>query len=105
MRPSRSFRAKFYCTSLDYLESTNVSRVQLSLFLSDRPADMTFEPAADRKINSEVLSKDDMTSSQLDASASQDLKPNKVPWYAYIWDYEPDRTHEERVFVSSLMSI
>ncbi|KAL1643221.1 hypothetical protein SLS61_009320 [Didymella pomorum] len=63
---------------------------------------MTLEPATDKQIESEVFSKDDTTSSQSDVTASQDLKPKKVPWYAYIWDYEPDRTHEERVFVSKL---
>ncbi|KAF1931244.1 MFS general substrate transporter [Didymella exigua CBS 183.55] len=63
---------------------------------------MTFDLATGKKVESEVLSKNDTASSQLDASASHDLRPHKVPWYAYIWDYEPDRTHEERVFVSKL---
>ncbi|KAF3035342.1 hypothetical protein E8E12_006713 [Didymella heteroderae] len=63
---------------------------------------MTFEPATDKKVESEVFSKDDTTSSQSEITPRQDLKPKKVPWYAYIWDYEPDRTHEERVFVSKL---
>lgn len=26
----------------------------------------------------------------------------KVPWWGYIWDYEPGRTREERVFVQKL---
>ena len=63
---------------------------------------MTFEPTTDKKIDSEILSEDDATSSQAETPTSKDLKTKKVPWYAYIWDYEPDRTHEERVFVSKL---
>lgn len=26
----------------------------------------------------------------------------KVPWWSYIWDYEPGRTEEERKFISKL---
>lgn len=63
---------------------------------------MTSEPVTDKIIESEVLSKDDTASSQLETLTSRGLKTKSVPWYAYIWDYEPDRTHEERVFVSKL---
>lgn len=70
--------------------------------LSYRPAKMPFEPASDKQVGSEVLSKDDTNSSGTNTPALQDLKAKKVPWYAYIWDYEPDRTHEERVFISKL---
>ncbi|KZM24959.1 uncharacterized protein EKO05_0010497 [Ascochyta rabiei] len=63
---------------------------------------MTFEPATDKKLDSEVLSKDDTISTHIETPTPRDLKTRKVPWYAYIWDYEPDRTHEERVFVSKL---
>lgn len=63
---------------------------------------MTLEPASDKQIESEVLSKDDTTPTESVTSVSHDLRTKKVPWYAYIWDYEPDRTHEERVFVSKL---
>ncbi|KAJ4337093.1 hypothetical protein N0V87_004946 [Didymella glomerata] len=63
---------------------------------------MTNEPVTDKKFEFEIFSRDDTTSSQSDVTASQDLEQKKVPWYAYIWDYEPDRTHEERVFVSKL---
>lgn len=74
------------------LETTYVSRTQL---LACRLAKMTFELATDKKIDSEVLSEDDATSSSTP-------KTKKVPWYAYIWDYEPDRTKEERAFVFKL---
>jgi ACS family pantothenate transporter-like MFS transporter len=63
---------------------------------------MTNEPVTDKKFEFEIFSRDDTTSSQSDVTASQGLEQKKVPWYAYIWDYEPDRTHEERVFVSKL---
>ncbi|ORY62443.1 major facilitator superfamily transporter [Pseudomassariella vexata] len=26
----------------------------------------------------------------------------KAPWWSYIWDYEPERSHEERVFIQKL---
>jgi ACS family pantothenate transporter-like MFS transporter len=83
-------------------ETTNVSHTQLLAWLLGRPAKMTFELATDKKIGTEVLSKDDATSSQLDSPTSSTSKVKKVPWYAYIWDYEPDRTKEERAFVFKL---
>lgn len=38
---------------------------------------------------------------------SQDLELNqkhapRVPWWSYIWDYDPGRSHEERVFLQKL---
>ena len=63
---------------------------------------MVLEPTTNKKVDSEVLSKDVTTSSQSDTSMPQAPNIRKVPWYAYIWDYEPGRTHEERVFVSKL---
>lgn len=41
------------------------------------------------------------------ASDSQDLELNQkhapgVPWWSYIWDYDPGRSHEERVFLQKL---
>ncbi|KAK7955647.1 major facilitator superfamily transporter [Apiospora aurea] len=38
---------------------------------------------------------------------SQDLELNqkhapKAPWWSYIWDYDPGRSHEERVFIQKL---
>ncbi|GJC84659.1 putative transporter SEO1 [Colletotrichum liriopes] len=30
------------------------------------------------------------------------LEKKKVPWWAYIWDYEPGRSPEERVFIQKL---
>jgi ACS family pantothenate transporter-like MFS transporter len=58
--------------------------------------------ATDKKADTSISSKDDAASSQLDTPTSEDPKTQKVPWYAYIWDYEPNRTREERVFVSKL---
>ncbi|KAH7383982.1 major facilitator superfamily transporter [Pyrenochaeta sp. MPI-SDFR-AT-0127] len=35
-------------------------------------------------------------------SLSSEPAKKKVPWWAYIWDYEPDRTPEERKFIQKL---
>ncbi|KAI1378701.1 MFS general substrate transporter [Hypoxylon crocopeplum] len=45
--------------------------------------------------------------SSLDVSASshddvESAKKLKVPWWSYIWDYEPGRSHEERAFIQKL---
>lgn len=63
---------------------------------------MTFQLSVDKNVGSEISSRDRSTSSQLGKSVPQDSKSKKVQWYAYIWDYEPDRTRRERVFVSKL---
>ncbi|PSN67048.1 major facilitator superfamily transporter, partial [Corynespora cassiicola Philippines] len=60
---------------------------------------MTSQPTKDIKVDEDVSN-----ASQTDISQSQDIPKvdGKVPWYAYIWDYEPGRTHEERVFIQKL---
>ncbi|KAI1205393.1 MFS general substrate transporter [Annulohypoxylon truncatum] len=38
-------------------------------------------------------------------SSRQEIEQNeklKAPWWSYIWDYEPGRSHEERVFIQKL---
>ncbi|KAI1774698.1 MFS general substrate transporter [Hypoxylon cercidicola] len=46
--------------------------------------------------------------SSYDATASshhtidESKKELKAPWWSYIWDYEPGRSHEERVFIQKL---
>ncbi|KAI1137130.1 MFS general substrate transporter [Hypoxylon sp. FL0543] len=38
-------------------------------------------------------------------SSTRDLEPTeklKAPWWSYIWDYEPGRSHEERAFIQKL---
>ncbi|OTA99408.1 hypothetical protein M426DRAFT_67888 [Hypoxylon sp. CI-4A] len=30
------------------------------------------------------------------------VEKRKAPWWSYIWDYEPGRSHEERVFIQKL---
>lgn len=37
-----------------------------------------------------------------DTDSSESPTPKKVPWYAYIWDYDPSRTPEEAAFVQRL---
>jgi hypothetical protein len=32
----------------------------------------------------------------------EDAQPRKAPWWSYIWDYEPGRSEEERVFIQKL---
>ncbi|KAI0132616.1 major facilitator superfamily transporter [Xylariales sp. AK1849] len=36
------------------------------------------------------------------ASSDTEQPKTKVPWWAYIWDYDPGRSHEERVFIQKL---
>ncbi|KAI8957502.1 MFS general substrate transporter [Daldinia sp. FL1419] len=38
--------------------------------------------------------------SELDELEPEDK--GKAPWWSYIWDYEPGRSHEERVFIQKL---
>jgi ACS family pantothenate transporter-like MFS transporter len=62
-------------------------------------------PAITAKGSDAAISSKESLSIQLDSSASQVTEPAipaKVPWYAYIWDYEPGRTHEERAFITKL---
>jgi hypothetical protein len=64
------------------------------------------EPALDKKAVS--VEADRIPENQL----SRDTSPNgngslsetkvKVPWYAYIWDYDPGRSKEETAFVQRL---
>ncbi|KAI1099960.1 MFS general substrate transporter [Jackrogersella minutella] len=38
-------------------------------------------------------------------SSQQEIEPEekpKAPWWSYFWDYEPGRSHEERVFIQKL---
>ncbi|KAH6672442.1 major facilitator superfamily transporter [Halenospora varia] len=37
-----------------------------------------------------------------ESSSTDSGKPNKVPWWSYIWDYDPTRTHTERKFIQKL---
>ncbi|GKT42708.1 pantothenate transporter liz1 [Colletotrichum spaethianum] len=37
-----------------------------------------------------------------DEHNSATVEKKKVPWWAYIWDYEPGRSPEERVFIQKL---
>jgi ACS family pantothenate transporter-like MFS transporter len=62
-------------------------------------------PAITAKGSDAAISSKESLSIQLDSSISQVTEPAipaKVPWYAYIWDYEPGRTHEERAFITKL---
>jgi hypothetical protein len=62
------------------------------------------EPVLDKKAVS--VEADTIPENQL----SRDTSPNgtssdtkvKVPWYAYIWDYDPGRSKEETAFVQRL---
>jgi ACS family pantothenate transporter-like MFS transporter len=62
-------------------------------------------PVSAKEPDAAISSKKESLSIQLNSSTSQITEPAtpaKVPWYAYIWDYEPGRTHEERVFITKL---
>ncbi|KAH8669485.1 putative pantothenate transporter liz1 [Tricladium varicosporioides] len=37
-----------------------------------------------------------------ESSITNSGKENKVPWWSYIWDYDPTRTHTERKFIQKL---
>lgn len=58
---------------------------------------MASDLALDMKIQAEVSS---LTTTKI--SPSQQPATKKVPWWSYIWDYDPGRTHEERKFVQKL---
>ncbi|KAF1842235.1 major facilitator superfamily transporter [Cucurbitaria berberidis CBS 394.84] len=58
---------------------------------------MALNQASDKKIQAEVY-----PSTPPDVSLSQEPASKKVPWWSYIWDYEPGRTHEERKFIQKL---
>ncbi|KAL1593292.1 hypothetical protein SLS60_010900 [Paraconiothyrium brasiliense] len=52
----------------------------------------------DNKLEEETSA---ITSTDYSIEESQIVK-EKVPWWSYIWDYEPGRTQEERKFISKL---
>lgn len=48
-----------------------------------------------------------VSASSFDAQGSsqhdiEEVKEPKAPWWSYFWDYEPGRSHEERVFIQKL---
>ncbi|KAH7093490.1 major facilitator superfamily transporter [Paraphoma chrysanthemicola] len=55
-------------------------------------------PDPDKKIDAELSSSSTPTESPHDDDT---IKP-KAPWWSYFWDYEPGRSHEERVFINKL---
>ena len=62
------------------------------------------EPAFDKKAIS--VEANAIPGNQISRDASPNISPSetkvKVPWYAYIWDYDPGRTKEETAFVQRL---
>lgn len=44
----------------------------------------------------------DRVSPEEDSSSEETIGKPKVPWYAYVWDYEPGRSKEEAAFVQRL---
>jgi ACS family pantothenate transporter-like MFS transporter len=62
------------------------------------------EPALDKKAVS--VEADRIPENQLSRDTSPSASPSdtkvKVPWYAYIWDYDPGRSKEETAFVQRL---
>ncbi|KAI0384162.1 MFS general substrate transporter [Hypomontagnella monticulosa] len=45
------------------------------------------------------------SSLELQDPSQRDVEPEKkpkAPWWSYIWDYDPGRSHEERVFIQKL---
>ncbi|PPJ52275.1 hypothetical protein CBER1_10276 [Cercospora berteroae] len=58
----------------------------------------TVEAKTGLQASSEISSP---TSDELQSPSSSSTKP-KVPWYAYIWDYEPNRSKEESAFLHRL---
>ncbi|CAK1356418.1 unnamed protein product [Cercospora beticola] len=61
-------------------------------------ANYTVEAKTDLQASSEISSP---TSDEPQSPNSSSAKP-KVPWYAYIWDYEPNRSKEESAFLHRL---
>ncbi|CAO2653792.1 Nn.00g032030.m01.CDS01 [Neocucurbitaria sp. VM-36] len=58
---------------------------------------MASEQVLDKKAEAEVTS-----SSSTDVSPQGPVDKKKAPWWSYIWDYEPGRTHRERSFIQKL---
>jgi MFS family permease len=108
-----------YVTSslLPYLERLAAEDVSLEPLLSDalqlsppasgqttEMADTRSNVAHDKKVAS--VEADDVPSNEISRGPSPDgfvtEEKVKVPWYAYIWDYEPGRSKEETAFVQQL---
>lgn len=56
------------------------------------------EPAPSK----EAVSLESFSERQDDSSLGDAETKKKVPWWSYIWDYDPDRSHEERRFIQKL---
>ncbi|KAF9875071.1 major facilitator superfamily transporter [Colletotrichum karsti] len=48
------------------------------------------------------LAVDESFSDRTSATATATHDKEKAPWWSYIWDYEPGRSHEERMFIQKL---
>ncbi|KAK8043203.1 major facilitator superfamily transporter [Apiospora phragmitis] len=62
---------------------------------------MGFEEGADAAEHSKVPLESSIVRDSEDLELNQKHAP-KVPWWSYIWDYDPGRSHEERVFTQKL---
>lgn len=62
------------------------------------------EPALDKKavsVEADRIPESQVSRDTSSHGSSSDTKV-KVPWYAYIWDYDPGRSKEETAFVQRL---
>jgi hypothetical protein len=62
------------------------------------------EPALDKKavsVEADTIPENQLSRDTSPNGSPSDTKAN-VPWYAYIWDYDPGRSKEETAFVQRL---
>lgn len=67
-----------------------------------------YVPLLSGKMTAETKDQHDVHTSSAEAPVSDvtsigdEFAEKKAPWWSYFWDYEPNRTHEERKFVQKL---
>ncbi|KAJ4301621.1 hypothetical protein N0V90_003714 [Kalmusia sp. IMI 367209] len=83
--------------------ATSSSAASYGTFVPPRAASdiMGADTVVDSKLEGEIELSTPTDDSQRSISSGQDARP-KAPWWSYIWDYEPGRSHEERKFISKL---
>ncbi|KAL6705102.1 hypothetical protein ACN47E_007361 [Coniothyrium glycines] len=58
---------------------------------------MATSPSLDKGVEAEIY-----TPNLTDDSLANEVPKTKVPWWSYLWDYEPGRSREERKFIQKL---
>lgn len=63
---------------------------------------MTAAPEKKFAVDARSATDSDVESSGVVSALDEPIEKAKVPWWAYLWDYEPGRSKEETAFLRRL---